>query len=108
MINQCPASLSAHLHNKAGTRGNGSYQIFRQRRLRSDCAVAQSDLSLHCQHYKIAGFHMMYQRTENTLIRVRGCASSSWPLLFAYDPFLWSDMLLLALLIVAIDKLFAK
>ena len=45
-------------------------RVCAQRRLRSACASAQSDQSLHCPHEEILGPWLSIERTAKTLIRV--------------------------------------
>ena len=47
--------------------------IYAQRRFRSDCAFAQSDLDLHLAHFGYPRTQSFFMWTTKNLIRLRGC-----------------------------------
>ena len=53
-----------------------SYPLSAQRRLWSDWADAQADLSLRCPHEKSLGTKLPTERTAKVLIRLGGCQGS--------------------------------
>ena len=65
----------------------GPYAICGTRRPRSACAFAQADLGLRFQliYIYINGHCRRCRQTENTKIRLHGCACWSGPSLFVYD-----------------------
>ena len=62
---------------KTETWGNVPSDICAQRRLKSDCASAQSDLSLRCPHKEILGPWLSRMHPVKILLRLRECAGWS-------------------------------
>ena len=69
----------------ATTRQNVSSGVSNQARHKQACTATETSLSLEISAIESRDIILSKQRTTKALIRLRGCASWSVPLLFAYD-----------------------